>query len=77
VSESCYEAFGIPSGITNGLNPEFTLDTIIPEINEHNMENLKTQMGETCTLDTTNLPQNFLIGYTTLKSESDFDIEDE
>lgn len=53
------------------------MDTIIPEIHEHNLENLKTQMGETCTMDTTNLPQNFLIGYTTLKSEADFDIDDE
>jgi len=62
VSESCYDSFGIPAQITNGNNPEFTIDTIFPEFRDFNDEELKTPVGQLYTIDTTSLPQSFLIG---------------
>jgi len=61
VSQSCYRDFGIPASLANGEHPDFTIESIFPAFHEHNPENLKAQGGVICTLDTTLLPQNFLI----------------
>jgi len=62
ITEGCYDSFGIPASITNGANPEFTIDSIFPDFHDIDDESLKTPQGQLYTIDTTSLPQNFLVG---------------
>jgi len=61
VTQNCYQDFGIPASLANGEHNEFTIDSVFPSFHEQNPETLKTQGGVICTLDTTLLPENFLI----------------
>jgi len=62
VTESCYDSFGIPAQITNGNSPDFTIDTILPDFHEYYDSQLKTISGQLLHIDTTSLPESFLIG---------------
>jgi len=62
VTEGCYDSFGIPASITNGANPEFTIDSIFPDFHDVDDESLRAPAGQLYTIDTTSLPQNFLVG---------------
>jgi PAS domain S-box-containing protein len=64
ITQSCLQAFGIPASLVygnNSSNNEFTLDSIFPEMNQ-NLDDLKSPSGLITTIDTTNLPQNYIIG---------------
>ena len=61
---SCYQHFGIPSSLIYGNNissNEFTIDIIFPDLDIQNQEELKSSNGLIITLDTTTLPENYLI----------------
>ena len=57
--------------MANGTDPEFTIETIFPELHEDDCESLKTQSGLLTTIDTTSLPENFLIGLNPVDSMGD------
>jgi len=71
VSESCYDSFGIPAQITNGNCADFTIDSIIPEFHEYYDSQLKTASGQLLHIDTTSLPESFLIGVNSENSRQD------
>ena len=64
VTYGCYQHFGIPASLIYGNDAssnEFTIDTILPELNSQNLDELKNPTGLIMTLDTTGLPHNYLI----------------
>ena len=70
VSESCYQSFGIPASLTSGTHrnfDEFTIDLIFPDLLQRNKADLKLEPGLDITIDTSSLPQNFLIGRDDIK----------
>jgi len=71
VTEGCYDSFGIPSSLANGTDPEFTIETIFPELNEDDNESMKTTSGLLTMIDTTSLPENFLVGLNPVDSIAD------
>lgn len=65
ITHSCFKSFGIPSSLVFGNNAssnEFTIDAIFPDIINQNLEELKSISGLVITLDTSTLPQNYLLG---------------
>lgn len=77
ITKSCRQTFGIPSSLVYGSQSatnEFSIDAIMPEILQHNSEDLKAQSGVITTLDTSSLQQNYLAA----RAESEkSDYEDE
>ena len=64
ITYSCYQHFGIPASLVYGNNAnsnELNIYSILPELNSKNLEELKSPNGLIMTLDTTALPQNYLI----------------
>ena len=64
ITASCYYSYGIPASLIYGntLNNEFCLDAIFPGYNVQNLEELRNPSGAVLELDTTNLPQEYLLG---------------
>lgn len=73
VSENCFESFGIPAKLTNGDATDFTISSIFPDLLNQNMEELKSTTGLVCTIDTSALEQNFLVG----RYDSEEEIDEE
>ena len=73
VTEGCYDSFGIPSSLANGTDPEFTIETIFPELHEEDDgESMKNSSGLLTTINTTALPENFLVGLNPVDSMADY-----
>ena len=64
VSKSCEESFGIPASLANGEDAEFTLESIFPDYLDYTSKDTKeskVHFDGLWELDTTNLPQNFML----------------
>lgn len=63
ISETCYEDFGISSSLVDEteMTDNFTVDKILPEIEDLSEDELKGPNGVVTILDTTNLHEEFLI----------------
>lgn len=65
ITSACYSSFGIPSSLVYGNNTdhnELTMDSIIEDLSSQNLEDLRSPSGAILTINTTNLPQEYLIG---------------
>lgn len=80
ITQTCYQSFGIPASLVSRNNQassnELTIETIIPEILTHNIEELKSLSGAILNIDTTNLPQNFLMDHSNHERESEYALND-
>lgn len=77
VTYSCYQSLGIPASLVSGNssgNSEFTIDQIMPEMNEQkNLEEMRQPQGYVTTIDTTFIQTNFLLDEENSEDESQND----
>jgi len=74
ISESVTQAFGIPASLVSGehqnLN-EFTIDKIFPDLLRQNNEELTSIAGLVLSIDTSELPHQFLFDRDELDSDDE------
>ena len=72
ISQNCFDTFSIPSSLVYGNSTnELTLETIMPEINNLEEEQLKNPNGFMITIDSTLLKQNYDFGENESENESE------
>lgn len=75
VTQSVYEAYGIPTSLLNNNTPmsnQFTIDLICPQlIDPKYIEEMQTEAGAIITIDTTIIEQLFLISLESEESPRD------
>ena len=82
ITEGCNQDYGIPSMLVYGYSSntnDFSLDAISPEIMApENQDELRSANGIIVTLDTSTIPQNYLMGQNDTQTEmkGDKDIDD-